>query len=156
MSSGGNGGRGSRAISHSSRPRPKRGRFDAKPSAQHSAVSLQGSAQARNRLAGESRTREKAGKTASGSLSFGGERNFAKRHQKSSGRLLNRETRKLSQPAAQFRDASTHQRLRYSHRAGTAWSQGCEHDDDLYARAQQTWHWCEEPARLNGDQTSSH
>src|SRR5437667_10926412 len=76
MSSGGNGGRGSRAISHSSRPRPKRGRIDAKPSAQHSAVSLQGSAQARNRLAGECRTREKAGKTASGSLSFGGERNF--------------------------------------------------------------------------------
>src|SRR5207249_406260 len=75
-SSGGNGRGGSCGISHSPRPRPQRRCFNPKPGAKRPALSLQGSAQAGNRVAGESRAREKAGKTARGSHPFGGETNF--------------------------------------------------------------------------------
>src|SRR5207253_9325186 len=42
--------------------------------------------------------------------------------------------RELPYPAALIRDASSGKRIRYPDGAGTVRAQGCEHDDDLYAR----------------------
>ena len=66
-----------------------------------------------------------------------GRRNFAERIEAGGRCGGNRQTRQLPQPAAFLCHASAHARLRHSHGAGVVRPQRREHDDDLYARAEQ-------------------
>src|SRR4029077_19133236 len=50
-----------------------------------------------------------------------------------------------------IRHPSARKWLRHSNRPGVVRAQGCEHDYDLHARAQQARDWGEEPARLKGE-----
>ena len=63
------------------------------------------------------------------------------------------EARELPQPPAFIRNAFVDARLRHSHGAGVAWTQGREHDDDLHARVESTGRWREKPAGLRTKET---